>query len=235
MVKALTAYRKAWAGTMEQLYPSEYQRLIRYQIKAEDLRKTGDTFRIQLTRIEGTPSGDDSYLKERIRKASEYYLPIMEEIRKYCIVISDLEVDNKEVKKRLKEDAEELFIQLDILCQTFESIIAEGFSIEKYGKIRTECQLEDRTKARKRLRKIIKSADTPSTVNEELREKLQEWRTERFKADNVPAYTIMHQSTLIEIASLVPKTMTELLSIKGFGKAKCEKYGLQILEITSKY
>lgn len=235
MVKALTAYRKAWAGTMEQLYPSEYQKLIQYQIKAEDLRKTGDTFRIQLTRIEGTPSEDDSYLNERIRKASEYYLPIVEEIRKYCIVIADLEVDNKEVKKRLKEDAEELFIQLDILCQTFESIIAEGFSIEKYGKIRTECQLEDRTKARKRLRKIIKSADTPSTVNEELREKLQEWRTERFKADNVPAYTIMHQSTLIEIASLVPKTMTELLSIKGFGKAKCEKYGLQILEITSKY
>ena len=235
MVKALTAYRKAWAGTMEQLYPSEYQRLIRYQIKAEDLRKTGDTFRIQLTRIEGTPSEDDSYLNERIRKASEYYLPIVEEIRKYCIVIADLEVDNKEVKKRLKEDAEELFIQLDILCQTFESIIAEGFSIEKYGKIRTECQLEDRTKARKRLRKIIKSADTPSTVNEELREKLQEWRTERFKADNVPAYTIMHQSTLIEIASLVPKTMTELLSIKGFGKAKCEKYGQEILEITSKY
>ena len=235
MVKALTAYRKAWAGTMEQLYPSEYQRLIRYQIKAEDLRKTGDTFRIQLTRIEGTPSEDDSYLNERIRKASEYYLPIVEEIRKYCIVIADLEVDNKEVKKRLKEDAEELFIQLDILCQTFESIIAEGFSIEKYGKIRTECQLEDRTKARKRLRKIIKSADTPSTVNEELREKLQEWRTERFKADNVPAYTIMHQSTLIEIASLVPKTMTELLSIKGLGKAKCEKYGQEILEITSKY
>ena len=235
MVKALTAYRKAWAGTMEQLYPSEYQRLIRYQIKAEDLRKTGDTFRIQLTRIEGTPSEDDSYLNERIRKASEYYLPIVEEIRKYCIVIADLEVDNKEVKKRLKEDAEELFIQLDILCQTFESIIAAGFSIEKYGKIRTECQLEDRTKARKRLRKIIKSADTPSMVNEELREKLQEWRTERFKADNVPAYTIMHQSTLIEIASLVPKTMTELLSIKGFGKAKCEKYGQEILEITSKY
>ena len=235
MVKALTAYRKAWAGTMEQLYPSEYQKLIKYQIKAEDLRKTGDTFKIQLTRIEGTPSEDDSYLNERIRKASEYYLPIVEEIRKYCIVIADLEVDNKEVKKRLKEDAEELFIQLDILCRTFESIIAEGFSIEQYGKVRTECQLEDRTKARKRLRKIIKSADTPSMVNEELREKLQEWRTERFKADNVPAYTIMHQSTLIEIASLVPKTMTELLSIKGFGKARCEKYGQQILEITSKY
>ena len=45
----------------------------------------------------------------------------------------------------------------------------------------------------------------------------------------------MHQSTLLEIASLVPKTMSELMAIKGFGKAKCEKYGAEILKITSEY
>lgn len=235
LVNSLIRYRKAWAGTMEQLYPSEYQSLIQHQAKTEDLKKTGDTFALQLARIEGTASEDDSYLNERIRKASEYYLPILEEIRKYCIRISDLEVDNKEVKKKLKESADEMFIQMDIVCRTLETIIAKGFSVEEYGKIRTECQLEDRSKAKRRLKKVIKSTDTPLTVNEELRARLQDWRTERFKADNVPAYTIMHQSTLLEIASLVPKTMSELLSIKGFGKAKCEKYGAEILKITSEY
>ena len=235
LVNSLIRYRKAWAGTMEQLYPSEYQTLMQHQAKIEDLKKTGDTFALQLTRIETTASEDDSYLNERIRKASEYYLPILEEIRKYCIRISDLEVDNKEVKKKLKESADEMFIQMDIVCRTLETIIAKGFSVEEYGKIRTECQLEDRTKAKRRLKKVLKSTDTPLTVNEELRARLQEWRTERFKADNVPAYTIMHQSTLLEIASLVPKTMSELMAIKGFGKAKCEKYGAEILKITSEY
>ena len=73
------------------------------------------------------------------------------------------------------------------------------------------------------------------TVNEELRAELQAWRTERFKADNVPAYTIMHQSSLLEIATFVPKTREELLAINGFGKAKYEKYGEDILGITAKY
>ena len=39
----------------------------------------------------------------------------------------------------------------------------------------------------------------------------------------------------MEIASLIPKTKAELLAIKGFGKAKYEKYGEEILEITSGY
>ena len=235
LVRTLSAYRKAWAGQMEKLYPSEYMNLLQLQSKAEDLQKTGDIFRRQLSKIETADTDNGQYLSERIRKASEYYLPIIEEIRKYCIVISDLETDNKETKKRLKDTADEMFIQLDITCRTLEQISAGNFSAEGYGRIRTECQLEDRTKAGKRLRKIIRSSGTAPTVNEELRARLQEWRTERFKADNVPAYTIMHQSTLLEIASLIPKTMDELLSIKGFGKEKYKKYGEQVLKITQDF
>jgi superfamily II DNA helicase RecQ len=45
----------------------------------------------------------------------------------------------------------------------------------------------------------------------------------------------MHQSTLIQIATLIPSTRQELLAIKGFGEASFRKYGEQILEICSKY
>ena len=69
------------------------------------------------------------------------------------------------------------------------------------------------------------------SVNEQLKEKLQQWRMERFKKENMPAYTIMPQSALLEIAMYVPKTKGELLSIKGFGEKRYEKYGEQILEI----
>jgi ATP-dependent DNA helicase RecQ len=74
-----------------------------------------------------------------------------------------------------------------------------------------------------------------SVVNEELKEKLQQWRSERFKADNVPAFMIMHQSVLMHIATHIPKTRQELLSIKGFGEASFKKYGDQILEICKEY
>jgi hypothetical protein len=37
------------------------------------------------------------------------------------------------------------------------------------------------------------------------------------------------------IASLVPKTRSELLMVKGFGEESFRKYGEEILEITGKY
>jgi ATP-dependent DNA helicase RecQ len=64
---------------------------------------------------------------------------------------------------------------------------------------------------------------------------LQEWRTARFKKDNIPAFMIMHQSTLMAIAASVPKTKAELLRIKGFGEERYKKYGEEILAITADF
>ena len=86
-----------------------------------------------------------------------------------------------------------------------------------------------------KLKKLVKLEGESGSVNEKLRAELQEWRTGRFKKDNVPAYCIMHQSTLMAIASLVPKTRSELLMVKGFGEESFRKYGEEILEITGKY
>ena len=197
---------------------------------------TATTFRRQLDKIEAARLDDDSFLKERLVKASEYFLPILTEIRNFCQDCEELEIDNKETKKRIKEASDEVLTILDIECRTLQMIVSEGFSLDGYNRIRTECLLEDRNvKKAKRLKKIERKPGEAGIVNEELRERLQEWRSERFKQDNVPAYTIMHQSTLMEIATYVPKTKKELLAIKGFGEAKFLKYGEEILKITADY
>ena len=96
--------------------------------------------------------------------------------------------------------------------------------------------LEERKGTRRRgLKKLEHKEGEPGVVNEALRERLQQWRTERFKADNVPAYTIMHQSTLLEIAALVPVTKAQLMAIKGFGDAKYNKYGEELLGICTEF
>ena len=236
--KAMATYMRAWRGVMESLYPKEFNEFLQHMAKTEELEKTGERFKQQLEKIENDPDDNTLFLQERVRKASEYYLPIIDSARECCIHLSRLETDNKAVKKRLKESGEELLAQLEIACSTLKAIIANGFSAEEYSRIRTECMLDDQIRGRKKQKKATvppDSTSSPSTTNELLRERLQQWRTERFKADNVPAYTIMHQSTLLEIASRVPKSMTELLSIKGLGKAKCRKYGEEILKITSEF
>jgi len=234
--RTLGWFRKTWVGSLENIYTSEYQTLLEWQNRMRDKGRTAETFQKQLSRIEAARMDDDSYLKERLLKASEYFLPAFEELRNFSLACSDLEIDNKETKKRVKEASDELLTLLDIGCSTLQMIQKDGFSIDSYNRIRTECMLEDRKKTRKgRLKKLEHKPGEAGIVNEELRERLQEWRSARFKQDNVPAYTIMHQSTLMEIATFIPKTKKELLAIKGFGDAKFQKYGEEILKITADY
>ena len=58
---------------------------------------------------------------------------------------------------------------------------------------------------------------------------LREWRLERAKADEVPAYVVFHNATLAEIAERQPSTLAELAGIPSVGPAKLERYGDDIL------
>lgn len=229
-------YRRAWTGSLENVYVREYETMMRNVVLLDQLSKTADTFKQQISRIEASSMPDDSYLNERLHKASEYFRPKMEELLSFFQSCSELEIDNKDVKARCKETSDELLTLMEILCRSLEMIQTRGFSVEGYNAIRTECLLSDRrSRPSRKLKKLTVQDGQTSVVNDALRERLQEWRTERFKKDNVPAYTIMHQSTLMAIATLVPHTKAELLSIKGFGEASYKKYGEEILEITSSF
>jgi superfamily II DNA helicase RecQ len=171
-------------------------------------------------------------------KASTYFLPIIKEIQDNCFESVGLEIDNKETKKRVKTVLEELLTSLNIIQKTLESFNERNFDIEHICQIRTECHLQDNTsKKKKKSKGATPSAETaePGTINEELKERLQQWRTEQYTANNVPAYIIMHQKTLLQIAATVPHTKAELLSVKGFGPATYEKYGEQILAICAEF
>ncbi len=239
LVRTLGWYMKNWRAGYEKLYPVESEMLLSHQSKLYELKKTAETFSRQLTHIETTGTSQE-YLRERLEKAAGYFLPPFEQMRDFCNDIAVLEIDNKETKKNTKEAWTELMILLDILCRTLSLFSSGEFTPEAFGKIRTECQLLERKTVKKKSGKSavaskINATDELLTVNEELRDELLRWRTARFKKDNVSAYTILHQSTLLEIAARIPQTSMELLEIKGFGKAKLEKYGAEILGITTKF
>ena len=58
---------------------------------------------------------------------------------------------------------------------------------------------------------------------------LRSWRRERAKADGVPAYVVMHDSTLAVIAARRPATRDELATVPGIGPAKLDRYGDDVL------
>jgi DNA helicase-2/ATP-dependent DNA helicase PcrA len=58
---------------------------------------------------------------------------------------------------------------------------------------------------------------------------LREWRRERAKADDVPAYIVFHDATLAEIATVRPRTIADLARVSGVGPTKLERYGEEVL------
>jgi ATP-dependent DNA helicase RecQ len=67
---------------------------------------------------------------------------------------------------------------------------------------------------------------TPAEV--ERFEKLRAWRMERARERVVPAYVILPDRTLIELAARMPRTDQELLAVSGIGPAKLALFGAEL-------
>ncbi len=72
-------------------------------------------------------------------------------------------------------------------------------------------------------------------ANTELYNTLKRWRDMMVGEENVAIYMVANQATLKEIAIYLPLTKKDLLQISGFGKAKADKYGDDIIEAVAEY
>ena len=64
-------------------------------------------------------------------------------------------------------------------------------------------------------------------------EALRSWRSAAARASGVPAYVILHDTTLATVATSLPTTSEELLGLPGFGPVKAARYGPALLEVVS--
>jgi DNA helicase-2/ATP-dependent DNA helicase PcrA len=58
---------------------------------------------------------------------------------------------------------------------------------------------------------------------------LREWRLARARADEVPAYVVFNDRTLVELVARTPQTIAELAAVPGIGPAKLERFGAELL------
>ncbi|MBC7707976.1 AAA family ATPase [Polaromonas sp.] len=82
---------------------------------------------------------------------------------------------------------------------------------------------------------LTASGEVVVEINDELFEKLKDWRLRRAKADGVAPFMIAHNTTLVALAATPPQTPGQLLGTPGFGPKKAETYGADILAITAEY
>jgi ATP-dependent DNA helicase RecQ len=71
--------------------------------------------------------------------------------------------------------------------------------------------------------------------NGELFDTLKRWRDMACEESGLPIYMVANLQTLKELSTYLPLNKKDLLKIAGFGKAKVDKYGDEILEAIESY
>ena len=68
-------------------------------------------------------------------------------------------------------------------------------------------------------------------MNNELFQKLKNWRNDMARKEGLPVYRVFQNKTLEDIAEIMPVNKKELLEIKGIKERKFEKYGKDVLDL----
>jgi len=82
------------------------------------------------------------------------------------------------------------------------------------------------TRLRARAASPLDGAENPVLV-----QRLRDWRRERAKADDVPAFVVFNDRTLAALAAQRPATPRALLAVSGVGPAKVKRYGEDLIRV----
>ncbi len=80
-------------------------------------------------------------------------------------------------------------------------------------------------------RKLGRCATCPSDIDDELHERLREWRSRVAGTQKVPAYVVFTDATLVALAERRPGRAEELVAIAGIGPRKLGLYGEALLAL----
>jgi ATP-dependent DNA helicase RecQ len=80
-----------------------------------------------------------------------------------------------------------------------------------------------------------RAANSTAEADHELREYLREWRRKTAREQGMPAFVVLHDSSLDEICRVQPTSISDLRNITGIGERKAELYGEAILSGLRQY
>ncbi len=170
-------------------------------------------------------------LQKRIQDAAGYFLPLLTNLKEQ-LQQHPLVTDHKEVATAIDESLQELihaFVKAIYLMQyCLQAFVIPDFLKHKLNlaipKIKMSSYAANKSQP--------VSTDTP---NPELYQSLKIWRDKICAENYQPIYMVANSASLKEICTHLPTTPAKLQLINGFGKAKSDKYGEDIIELVTDY
>ncbi len=197
-----------------------------------NLASVSERFRRQLIAISQMPETESkALLAERIDKAATYFLEQTAIVGAKVLPMLNLEVDSKEIGKRLADIAERFRTAYHLKQAVLTLVQEKGFDINAYQKCKVDFTLEKPKKKR-----AIKVEETYADIKHpKLIKTLTKWRTAHAKEEGMPAYVILTQKSLLAIADQLPRDRKSLLKISGLGAAKVNRFGAEIIQMVEDY
>jgi hypothetical protein len=199
-----------------------------------DLIEVSDKFQPQLKGLlkGNTDAESNIALQERVKKAGEYFFVKLEDVLKEIASGTSVETDNKAVRKSITEALERVKKEGSTKLACLDAV-RSGFTIGKYLEARAKSAIEVPA-ARSHQAKSVD--DTSGIIKHPVLFRLiKEWRNQKARETGQSHYMILHQKTMVTLASFMPQSLSALKMVKGMGKKKSEKFGEELLQIITSY
>lgn len=244
---ALKNYVRLIDEHLYKLYPKQLEA---YKEEAErfheNVIKVSQKFGLQYNRLIDAARNyaEDKALQERIHSGAKYFKEQLEPLD-MIMSNSSLGTDNKDLKKKLNEAADELAEVYTLKSELLEYVIQNGFYVGEYLKQKAILSIDETTatsrgkKKDKPVREKKQKAapvEVPADIlHPELYNQLVAWRNTEAAQLGLPVYTVIQQKAILGISNLLPSDKTALERIPYFGKKGMEKYGDIIMEMVRTY
>lgn len=223
---------------LRNIYPDKVRRMQEVATSLVQLQGVSERFRMQLMHL-GEREQD-----ERARQGAEYYRTQLASARCAVAVLVDVDIDNKETSKAIKEASEQLMERLKVKLACMEAVCKDGYNVVSVQRAKAEVLMDKEGGSGKRRtesgERRTESGERRTEGGERKAESglvslLTQWRRAKAAEIDKPSFFVLTQKALMGVASLMPRNERELLAVPGIGKAKLEQYGKEILDIMANY
>ncbi len=196
-----------------------------------ELVDVAEKFQIQINQLlQDEPDiSANKNLLERITKAARYFTKKVNAILVDDFAKVDLDVDNKAVRKQLKNVSAKLSDEIGLKLASFE-ICETGFEVKKLLDAKARAVIDSGRSGSKKA-KAKEILDLDAIPHQELYTTLRSFRYEKSKELGIPLFMIFSQKTLIELVNYLPVEKSTLKLINGLGAKKIEQFGADIIQI----
>lgn len=179
------------------------------------------------------PEADLIANRQRLVDAGKYFRPIVQDslfpaLEQYAFL-----TDNESTREAVTKKLGALQEALQVARATF-AVAEQGFDAAAYCKARTTAKLRHEVAPTppKRNHRI---SVPPKLEHPELYRDLARWRIAKAAEREVDLYVVAHNSVLINLATLLPRTKKELLDVPKVGKVTAKRHGEDWLALINAY